>query len=53
MSKKEIIKKGVELYNKHFPNDKHITEKTGSSPIHLPANENSSEENNMDQKLLW
>ena len=33
--------------------DKHITEKTGSSPIHLPANENSSEDNNMDQKLLW
>ena len=33
--------------------DKHITEKTGSSPMHIPANENSSEDNNMDQKLLW
>ena len=27
MNKKEIIKQGVNLYNKHFPNDKHITQK--------------------------
>ena len=27
MNKKEIIKQGVDLYNKHFPNDKHTTEK--------------------------
>jgi len=27
MNKKEIIKQGVDLYNKHFPNDKHITQK--------------------------
>ena len=27
MNKKEIIKQGVELYNKHYPNDKHTTKK--------------------------
>ena len=27
MIKKEIIKQGVELYNKHYPNDKHTTKK--------------------------
>ena len=27
MNKKEIIKQGINLYNKHFPNDKHITQK--------------------------
>ena len=25
MTKKEIIKQGVELFNKHFPKDKHTT----------------------------
>ena len=27
MNKKEIIKQGIELYNKHYPNDKHTTAK--------------------------
>ena len=27
MNKKEIIKQGVDLYNKHYPNDKHTTKK--------------------------
>ena len=27
MNKKEIIKQGDELYNKHYPNDKHTTKK--------------------------
>ena len=27
MNTKEIIKQGVDLYNKHYPNDKHTTEK--------------------------
>ena len=27
MNKKEIIKQGVDLFNKHFPNDKHTTQK--------------------------
>ena len=27
MNKKEIIKQAVELYNKHYPNDKHTTKK--------------------------
>ena len=27
MNKKEIIKQGIELYNKHYPNDKHTTKK--------------------------
>ena len=26
MNKKEIIKQGINLFNKHFPNDKHTTE---------------------------
>tara|TARA_R100001591_G_scaffold83448_1_gene89926 strand:- start:232 stop:417 length:186 start_codon:yes stop_codon:yes gene_type:complete len=35
MSKKEIIKKGVELYNKHFPNDKHITDKEKKEAVNF------------------
>jgi len=27
MNKKEIIKQGIELYNKYYPNDKHTTAK--------------------------
>ena len=27
MNIKEIIKQGIELYNKHYPNDKHTTKK--------------------------
>ena len=27
MNKKEIIKQGIDLYNKHYPNDKHTTKK--------------------------
>ena len=27
MNKKEIIKQGIELYNKHYPNDKRTTKK--------------------------
>ncbi len=27
MNKKEIIKQGIELYNKHYQNDKHTTKK--------------------------
>ena len=27
MNKKEIIKQGIELYNKHYPNDKNTTAK--------------------------
>ena len=27
MNKKEIIKQGVDLFNKHFPKDKHTTDK--------------------------
>jgi len=41
------------LTNMIAKKDKHITEKTGSSPKHLPATENNSEDNNLDQKLLW
>ena len=33
MNKKEIIKQGVNLYNKHFPNDKHTTEKEKTSLV--------------------
>ena len=41
------------LTNMIAKKDKHITEKTGSSPKHLPATENNTENNNLDQKLLW
>ena len=48
MSKKEIIKKGVELFNKHFPNDKHITDKEKKEVVNffiklnqLPNNDNA------------
>ena len=35
MNKKEIIKQGVNLYNKHFPNDKHITQKEKETVVKL------------------
>ena len=33
MNKKEIIKQGVDLFNKHFPKDKHTTEKDKTALI--------------------
>ena len=48
MSKKEIIKKGVELYNKHFPNDKHITEKEKKSVVEFFIKLNEITKNNTD-----
>ena len=33
MTNKEIIKKGIELFNNHFPNDKHTTDKEKISLI--------------------
>ena len=33
MNKKEIIKQGVNLFNKHFPKDKHTTEKEKTSLV--------------------
>lgn len=33
MTKKQIIKKGIELFNNHFPNDKHTTDKEKTSLI--------------------
>jgi len=33
MNKKEIIKQGINLFNKHFPNDKHTTEKEKTSLV--------------------
>ena len=48
MSKKEIIKKGIELYNKHFPNDKHITEKEKKSVVEFFIKLNEITGNNTD-----
>tara|TARA_R100001443_G_scaffold7254_1_gene16485 strand:+ start:890 stop:1144 length:255 start_codon:yes stop_codon:yes gene_type:complete len=48
MSKKEIIKKGIELYNKHFPNDKHITEKEKKSVVEFFIKLNEITRNNTD-----
>jgi len=33
MNKKEIIKQGVDLFNKHFPKDKHTTETEKSNLV--------------------
>jgi len=33
MTNKEIIKKGIELFNNHFPEDKHTTDKEKISLI--------------------
>ena len=33
MNKKEIIKQGINLFNKHFPNDKHTTETEKSNLV--------------------
>ena len=49
-----IRQKATEILTKMIgKKDKHIEEKTGSSPMHLPASENSTEDNSLDQKLLW
>ena len=48
MNKKEIIKQGVNLFNKHFPKDKHTTEKEKTALIkffidlHKVTNSNSN-----------
>ena len=48
MNKKEIIKQGVDLFNKHFPKDKHTTEKEKTALIkffidlHKVTNSNSN-----------
>tara|TARA_Y100001970_G_scaffold91676_1_gene115637 strand:+ start:5671 stop:5889 length:219 start_codon:yes stop_codon:yes gene_type:complete len=48
MNKKEIIKQGINLFNKHFPNDKHTTEKEKTNlvkffiDLHKVTNSNSN-----------
>ena len=48
MNKKEIIKQGVDLFNKHFPKDKHTTEKEKTAlvkffiDLHKVTNSNSN-----------
>ena len=48
MNKKEIIKQGIKLFNKHFPNDKHTTETEKSNlvkffiDLHKVTNSNSN-----------
>ena len=48
MNKKEIIKQGVDLFNKHFPKDKHTTDKEKTALIkffidlHKITNSNSN-----------
>ena len=48
MSKKEIIKKGVELYNKYFPNDTHVTEKQKKEVVNFFIKLNELTNNNND-----
>ena len=54
MNKKEIIKKGIELYNKHFPNDKHITEKEkkGVVEFFIKLNEFTNNNNDTASKVI-
>jgi hypothetical protein len=33
--------------------EKHITEKTGNSPTHIPASSEQPSNYTVDQKLLW
>ena len=48
MNKKEIIKQGVDLFNKHFPKDKHTTDKEKTAlvkffiDLHKVTNSNSN-----------
>tara|TARA_Y100000401_G_C8242693_1_gene183890 strand:+ start:418 stop:699 length:282 start_codon:yes stop_codon:yes gene_type:complete len=48
MNKKEIIKQGIKLYNKHYPNDKHTTKKEKENfvkffiGLHKVTNSNSN-----------
>ena len=48
MNKKEIIKQGVDLFNKHFPKDKHTTDKEKTAlvkffiDLHKITNSNSN-----------
>ena len=48
MNKKEIIKQGIDLYNKHYPNDKHTTKKEKENfvkffiDLHKVTNSNSN-----------
>ena len=48
MNKKEIIKQGINLFNKHFQNDKHTTETEKSNlvkffiDLHKVTNSNSN-----------
>ena len=47
MNKKEIIKQGIDLFNKHFPKDKHTTDKEKTAlvkffiDLHKVTNSNS------------
>jgi len=54
MSKKEIIKKGVELYNKYFPNDKHVTEKQKKDVVNffIKLNELTNSNSNLANKTI-
>ena len=48
MNKKEIIKQGIDLFNKHFPKDKHTTDKEKTAlvkffiDLHKVTNSNSN-----------
>jgi hypothetical protein len=54
MSKKEIIKKGVNLYNKYFPNDKHVTEKQKKDVVNffIKLNELTNSNSNLANKTI-
>ena len=57
MNKKEIIKQGVNLYNKHYPNDKHTTKKEKENfvkffiDLHKVTNSNSNLANKTNKVL--
>ena len=51
MNKKEIIKQGINLFNKHFPNDKHTTENEKSNLVKFFIELHELKENKLKKQI--
>ena len=51
MNKKEIIKQGINLFNKHFPNDKHTTETEKTSLVKFFIELHELKENKLKKQI--
>jgi len=51
MNKKEIIKQGINLFNKHFPNDKHTTENEKTSLVKFFIELHELKENKLKKQI--